>query len=352
MLMDVKESDPHYEQINHIIKGSQRAEELIRNLLAFSRRQMIEPKTIDINQVINELYSMLARLITEDIKLDLSLGKNLKYIKADPTQIKQILVNLVVNANHAIKLDKRKSKKRSIKIITDETELNGQLREIPPENQRGMHILMAVEDTGIGIEDAIREKIFEPFYTTKKDGEGTGLGLSTVYGIVKQNNGFIHLESEPGIGSVFEIYWPVTTDERPDDKIIETKIQFRHTNETILLVEDDAAVRTWISGALKALGYKVIVAEDGERALDMVVNDDLLDSIDLLISDVVMPSVSGEELADNIKSLKPSIKIILCSGYAQTRVFHGEKSTQNKYCFLSKPFTIKELEKTIRSVLQ
>ncbi len=352
MLMDLNESDPHYEKINHIIIGSQRAEELIRNLLAFSRRQMIEPKVISINQVINDLHNMISRLITEDIKLEMNLGENLRNIKADPTQIQQVLVNLIVNANHAIKMDKRKSKSRFIKIITDETEVNGHFKEIPVENQRGKYILMAVEDSGIGIEESIREKIFEPFYSTKKEGEGTGLGLSTVYGIVKQNNGYIHVESEPGVGTIFEIYWPVTEEKKQDEKVFETEIQFKSNHETILLVEDDAEVRVWISGALKALGYKVIEAEDGERALDMVVNNNLIDKIDLLISDVVMPSISGEELADNIKEIKPSIKVILCSGYAQTRVILGEKSNKSKYYFLSKPFTIRQLEKTIRAVLQ
>ena len=352
MLMDLKESDPHYEKINHIIIGSQRAEELIRNLLAFSRRQMIEPKVISINQVINDLHNMISRLITEDIKLEISLGENLRNIKADPSQIQQVLVNLIVNANHAIKMDKRKSKSRFIKIITDETELNGYFKEIPVENHRGKYILMAVEDSGIGIEESIREKIFEPFYSTKKEGEGTGLGLSTVYGIVKQNNGYIHVESEPGVGSIFEVYWPVTEEKRQEDKVFETEIHFKRNHETILLVEDDTEVRVWVSGALKALGYQVFEAEDGEHALDMVVNDDLIDKIDLLISDVVMPSISGEELADNIKTMKPSIKVILCSGYAQTRVMLGEKSNKSKYYFLSKPFTIRQLEKTIRAVLQ
>jgi PAS domain S-box-containing protein len=352
ILIDMDDSDAHYEDVNNIIDGSKRAEELIRNLLAFSRRQMIEPKIININQVINELFSMLSRLITEDISFELCLGEDLDNIKADPTQIQQILVNLIVNANHAIKMEKNKSKKQSIKIITDATELNEKFEEHQSKGNGGKFVLIAVEDSGIGIEEEIKEKIFEPFYSTKKEGEGTGLGLSTVYGIVKQNNGIIQVESEPGMGTIFEIYWPVTKEHQVENTIIETQIQFKQNGETILLVEDDSHVRGWISGALKSLGYNIIEAEDGERALDMVVNDNLIDNIDLLISDVVMPAMSGEELADNIKEIKPSIKIILCSGYTQTRVYEGEKSQQNKYVFLSKPFTIKKLEKTIRTVLQ
>jgi len=352
MLMDMDESDLNYQSVKHIVDGSQRAEDLIRNLLAFSRRQMIEPKIFNINQVIKDLYSMLSRLITEDIQLDLNLGEDLNNIKADPTQIQQIMVNLIVNANHAIKMEKNKSKTRSIKIITDETELKEEFEDHQSQGKNGKYILMAVEDSGIGIDETIKEKIFEPFYSTKKAGEGTGLGLSTVYGIVKQNNGIIHLESEPGIGTIFEIYWPVTTEHQAEKTIIETEIQFKQNGETILLVEDDSEVRNWISGALKSLGYNIIEAEDGERALDMVVNENLIDKIDLLISDIVMPAMNGEELADNIKEIKPSIKIILCSGYSQTRVYEGEKPLLNKYCFLSKPFSIKQLEKTIRTVLQ
>ncbi len=352
ILLDMDDSTLHSMQLKNIIDSSKRAEELIRNLLAFSRRQMIEPKIINLNQVINELHHMLSRLITEDIQFELHLGENLHNIKADPAQIQQILVNLVVNANHAIKMEKNKSKKRRIKIITTETELKEEFEDDWFEGDRGKFLLMTIEDSGIGIDDAIKEKIFEPFYTTKKDGEGTGLGLSTVYGIVKQNKGVIHVESEPGIGTIFEIYWPVTGETCTENTISDTNIQFKPTGETILLVEDDPHVRGWVSGALKSLGYKLIEAEDGERALDMVVNENLLDKIDLLISDVVMPVMSGEELAENIKKIKPSIKIILCSGYTQSRVFEGDKSQQNKYCFLSKPFSIKQLEQTIRVVLQ
>jgi PAS domain S-box-containing protein len=352
MHMDMTESDRNYNSVKYIIDGSRRAEELIRNLLAFSRRQMIEPKIINLNDVINELHSMLKRLITEDISLELYLGDSLNNIKADPTQIQQVLVNLIVNANHAIKMEKNKSKKRNIKIITDETKLSEQIKEQASHGSNGSFILMAVEDSGIGISEPDKEKIFEPFYSTKKEGEGSGLGLSTVYGIVKQNNGVIHLESELNVGTTFEIYWPVCLEDSDENAKMETEIQFNKTGETVLLVEDDSEVRSWIAGALNKLGYKVFEAEDGERALDMVVNDNLIDDIDLLISDIVMPSMNGEELADNIKEMKPSIRIILCSGYAQSRVYEGDKLLQNKYSFLPKPFTIKKLEKTIRTVLQ
>jgi len=348
----MEESDQNYKGVQNIIEGSNRAGKLIKNLLAFSRQQMIEPKIININTVISDLHSMLSRLIRQDINLKLNLSKDLHNIQADPTQIQQVIVNLVVNANHAIKMDKSRSKQKSIQIFTDETNLTDEHDDGQSLNQNGKYILMAVEDTGIGIEKSIQNKIFEPFYSTKKEGEGSGLGLSTVYGIVKQNNGVIRIESEPGVGSIFEIYWPVTMEEQLNKASIESKIQIRKTNETILVVEDDPGVREWISEALQSLGYKVFEAEDGEKALDMAVNDNLIDKIDLLISDIVMPSMNGEELAENIKAIKPSIKIILCSGYSQSRVSFGEKTAQYKYPFLTKPFTIKELEKTIRSVLQ
>lgn len=352
ILINMQDSDLHYKHMRNIIDGSERAEELIRNLLAFSRKQMVDPKIININQVINQMYSMLSRLITKDISFEPSLGENLSNIKADPTQIHQILVNLIVNSNHALKMDKNKSKKKIIKIYTNEIELNEQNKVNQFDDHKGKYILMGVEDSGIGMDESVKEKIFEPFFSTKKEGEGTGLGLSTVYGIVKQNNGIINVESDLGVGSIFEIYFPVTRECQVENTIIESAIQFKQNGETILLVEDDPHVRELMVGSLKSLGYNVIEVDNGQRALDMVVNNNLINKIDLLISDMVMPEMSGEELAENIKVIKPSIKIILCSGYSQTRVFEKDDSIQKKYSFLSKPFTIKKLEKTIRTVLQ
>jgi CheY-like chemotaxis protein len=249
-------------------------------------------------------------------------------------------------------VEKNKSKKRIIKIVTAERTFNEELPEQQATGYEGKYILITVEDSGIGMDEKTKQKIFEPFYSTKKEEAGTGLGLSTVYGIVQQNNGVINVESESGIGSIFEIYWPVTAEHKKEDAKIETEIQFKSTGETILLVEDDSHVRKFVCNALKSLGYNIHVAENGERALNMVINDNLSDKIDLVITDVVMPVMSGEELAQNINQINPSIKVILCSGYTDSRIEVGEKSHNNRYHFLSKPFTIKKLEKTIRTVLQ
>ena len=180
---------------------------------------------------------------------------------------------------------------------------------------------------------------------------GTGLGLSTVYGIVKQNDGYIRVESEPDIGTVIEVYWPATEEKHLTEIRMETEIQFRPAGETILYVEDDFHVRDLVSTALKSLGYKVIEAENGEKALDKVVSGEIIHKIDLMISDIVMPEMGGEELAENIHQLNPKIKIILCSGYTDSQVTAGEKFAKNGYLFLAKPFSIKKLEKTIRQAL-
>ena len=196
-----------------------------------------------------------------------------------------------------------------------------------------------------------RQNIFEPFFSTKKEGEGTGLGLATVYGIVKQNNGNLHVESEPGQGTIFNIYWPVTSESQRKEIKIESEARFEARSETILYVEDDHNVRELMCQALKTLGYQVIEAENGKIALDRVNKESLLNKIDLVISDIVMPELNGEQLADALRKLRPDIKILLCSGFTDTRVSIGKKSRQNNYHFLPKPYSLNKLEKTIRNII-
>jgi two-component system cell cycle sensor histidine kinase/response regulator CckA len=351
MKMDLDPSNRHHKNINNIISSGKRAEKLIRNLLAFSRKQMIEPKIIDINKVIRELHGMLARLITEDIRFELRLGNDLSNVKADPIQIQQILANLVVNAGHAIKERKNKAKKGIIRIITEETILTEEFTNHHPGSREGKYVQITVEDTGSGMTEKTKQKIFEPFYSTKKESIGTGLGLSTVYGIVKQNNCYVNVESELGIGTFFEIYWPVSDKQRSADTLIESKVQFKPSGETIFLVEDDYNVRELIANALKSFGYKVFEAENGERALDQIISNNLINKIDLLISDIVMPEMGGDELAGNIKQLNPRIKILLCSGHSDSRSSVSDKYNRDGYHFLSKPFTLEKLEKTITKIL-
>ncbi len=349
--MDMDKSHQNYNDIDNIIKGVKRAENLIRQLLAFSRKQMIEPEVIDINELITELYAMLKRLISEDIQFKLKLKDALSYIKADPIQIQQILVNLIVNANHAIKIQKDKHKGKRINVITDEIILTRESTTQYPGSREGKYVNIEVQDSGIGMGDETKHNIFEPFFSTKNEGEGTGLGLATVYGIVKQNNGYIYVNSQPDMGTTFKIFWPVTDEQKTTESTLESKIEFQPHTETILFVEDDISVRELFCNALKSFGYDVIEAENGRHALEIVQNGSLDKKIDLVISDVVMPEIGGEELAGHLKERNPEIKILLCSGFTDSRISTDELSRKKGYFFLPKPYTIQKLEKTIRSVL-
>jgi PAS domain S-box-containing protein len=351
MMMSLKSSDPLFKDVDNIIKGVKRAEDLIRQLLAFSRRQMIEPKIIDINKVISELHKMLERLISDDISFDLKLREGLPLIKADPVQIQQILVNLVVNANHAINKQSDKSFGKKLRISTKEIEMTRAMTAKYPGSQQGHYIEIELSDTGIGMSEETKQNIFEPFFSTKKEGEGTGLGLATVYGIVKQNKGYIYIDSYKGEGTTFKIFWPLAEVQKRDETQIDTQIQIEQRSETILFVEDDTDVRSLACQALKTFGYKVIEASNGKEALDLVNKKYLIDKIDLVISDIVMPVMNGEELAENLRKLRSDIKILLCSGFTDSRVAMREGDNKKGNHFLPKPYTIKNLEKVIRSIL-
>jgi two-component system cell cycle sensor histidine kinase/response regulator CckA len=351
MLMDMDETNPNRNDVNNIIEGGKRAENLIRQLLAFSRKQMIQTKIIDINKEISELYKMLSRLIAEDIKFELNLKKNLSSIKADPVQIQQILVNLIVNAGHAIKERKDKTNLKYIKIITSEINLTREFTRQHPGSSEGKHVVITIEDTGIGMDKETMQKIFDPFYTTKRDGEGTGLGLATVYGIVKQNKSSIYVESQPGIGSSFKIYWPASEEEKTVDSKIDSHIHIEPHNETLLVVEDDFHVRNLNCEALKSFGYTIHAANNGKHALEIIKKDSLIDKIDLVITDMVMPEMGGEELAERLREINPQMKILLCSGYTDSHIVSKDSVGIRGYYFLAKPYSLKELEKKIRHVL-
>ena len=351
MLMDLDKDNTLHHDVDNIIQGVKRAEDLIKQLLAFGRRQMIEPRIIDINKVISDLYAMLKRLISEDIEFDLNLKEQLSFIKADPVQIQQVLVNLVVNAGHAVKKQEDKAKGKKIIIHTDQIDIGGMDVTRYAGIQAGNYIQIAVEDTGIGMDEDTKQNIFEPFFSTKKEGEGTGLGLATVYGIVKQNHAFIYLESQPGEGAIFKILWPASAELARDETRIDTQIKHKTHSETILFVEDDKNVRELACKALSSFGYKVIIAENGRIALNKVEKEYLSKKIDLVISDIVMPEMGGEELAYSLRQLNPSIRILLCSGFTDSRVSMKMADNKNGFHFLPKPYSIKNLEQTIRQIL-
>jgi PAS domain S-box-containing protein len=347
IMMSLKSTDPLFKDVDNIIKGVKRAEDLIHQLLGFSRRQMIEPRIIDINKVITDLHTMLVRLISDDIEFDLDLKDDLDFIKADPVQIQQILVNLVANAGHAIKKQEDKSLGKKLRINSNEFTITRDMLEQYPGSREGKYIQINISDTGIGMSDETKQNIFEPFFSTKNEGEGTGLGLATVYGIVKQNKGYIYIDSQIGKGTTFKIFWPITEVQQRDETRIDTQITFKERNETIIFVEDDSDVRSLASQALNSFGYTVIEASNGRVALDII----MINKIDLVISDIVMPEMDGEELADNLRKLNPEIRILLCSGFTDSRISMRERKSKTGYHFLPKPYTIKNLEKTIRLIL-
>jgi len=351
ILLKITENSPIYKEVTASHNSSKRAQNLVRQLLGFSRKQMMSPKVININEIISELYKMLTRLISADIELRILTASRLRYVLADPTQIQQILVNLVVNAGHAIKNPGNKRKKKIISISTDNVFIDKEFIKENPGAEEGHYVMFSVKDTGIGMNQETLLRIFEPFFTTKGDDKGTGLGLSTVYGIVKQNNGHIFVDSKPGEGAVFRIYWPVTQEETLEENIMESAIRFTNQpTKTIMVVEDDPEVRDFAGNALKRIGYKVLIAENGLKAWKMINKQNLAPKIDLLFSDVVMPEMNGEELVEKVLSLNSDIKILLSSGYTQSQVFN-KKSDSDTYTFIYKPYTVKKLEKAVRTLI-
>ena len=350
-LKRMDENDPLYRYINTILKAGKKAEDLTRQLLAFSRKQIFQPKVTDLNSLITSLEHMLRRFISEDIEMEMILSSKNPAIKADPGQIEQIFMNLVVNARDAIYQGKEWIKEKKITIETSQTYLDKNYVKDHPGSKPGQYVFISVSDTGVGIDEEIKDKIFEPFFTTKDKSQGTGLGLATVYGIVKQNNGSIYVYSEKGYGTIFKIYWP-TADKT---QIIEEQEKYTESEikgfETILLVEDDEEVRGFASTALKNLGYSIYEAENGKRALEFINNNNKSKlKIDLLVTDMVMPEMNGKELANELKKIYPETKIIFTSGYTDNQIVQSGNLDKG-INFIQKPFSEQTLAKKIRSVL-
>jgi PAS domain S-box-containing protein len=347
--MKMKDDDPGSSEISGISRGLERAEDLTRQLLAFSRKQIIEPHVININKVISNLEKMIRRLIGEDINLKTALSQQIDHIKADPGQIEQILVNLVINARDAINQTEMKTRDKKITIETKQVYLDFNYIASHPEVKVGDYLLIAVSDTGSGMNEETINKIFEPFFTTKPNDKGTGLGLSTVYGIVKQNNGHIYVYSEPNKGSTFKVYWPTTDLEIVPEYKEEPSDEIAKGEETILFVEDDEEVRKFMNRTLKTLKYNTFEACNGLEALEIVRRDKL--KLDLLITDVIMPEMGGKELAEEIVKFVPGIKILFTSGYTDNHIVRSGRLDQG-INFLQKPFSIKEISKKIRYILE
>ena len=348
-LMKMPKDSPGSNEITGITRGIERAEDLTRQLLAFSRKQIIEPRVININKVILNLEKMMLRLIGEDINLKTILSGDIDHIKADPGQIEQILVNLLINARDAIDQKDIKTRDKKITIETKQIYFDFNYVINHPEVKVGDYLLIAVSDTGSGMKEDIISKIFEPFYTTKSNGKGTGLGLSTVYGIVKQNNGYIYVYSEINKGSTFKIYWPTTDLDIVQKYKEEPTEELARGEETILFVEDDDEVRKFMYRTLKTLKYDILEASNGLEALEIVRRNKL--KLDLLITDVIMPEMGGKELAEEIVKFMPGIKILFTSGYTDNHIVRSGRLDQG-INFLQKPFSIKEFSKKIRYILE
>jgi len=355
-LRKLEDDHPIYRDLRSILGAGKKAEELTRKLLAFSRKQIIHPKITDINIVISDLDKMLRRLIREDIEIEMNLFPQILHIKADPGQIEQILINLIVNARDAIS-ERHDDDQKKIKITTRPVTVDTSFLKEHPENQPGIYILISVQDSGVGMDNETIDKIFEPFYTTKEKGHGTGLGMSTVYGIIKQNNGIISIESSPNQGSTINVYWPSVDEKLPmEDQMIDFMPDDKNLRgkECILVVEDDHDVRYFTSFALRNLGYTVIEAKSGKEALDLakhhISSENGREKISLMITDLIMPGMNGKVLAEKIVKLSDSIKIIYTSGYSEDYL-DGENIIFEEERFLQKPFTIKMLAEKVKQIL-
>ncbi|MGY4751070.1 cell cycle histidine kinase CckA [Pannonibacter sp. Q-1] len=348
LLASHRPTDPSFQDIMNIKQNANRAAGLVRQLLAFSRRQTLRPQQLALNDVLADLANLLDRLLGEKVELKVVHGRDLWPVMADVNQLEQVIVNLAVNAGDAMSDGGRLTIRTS--NVTEEDSIRfDNTRGMPP----GEYTLIEVEDTGHGMTPEIMEKIFEPFFSTKEVGKGTGLGLSTVYGIVKQTGGYIFCSSEVGVGTVFRIFFPRhIPKEQPviEKKIIEDsdKVKDLTGSASILLVEDEEAVRAFAARALASRGYTVHEAGSGTEALEVM--EETGGSIDLVVSDVVMPEMDGPSLLRELRKTRPDLKIIFVSGYAED-AFEENLPEGETFFFLPKPFTLKQLATTVKDVL-
>jgi PAS domain S-box-containing protein len=341
-LRRLKPEDTLYRHVEEIKKAGDRAAGLTRQLLAFSRKQILQPEVIDLNHIVVELSKMLQRLIGEDVDLHMGLAADLGKIKADPSQLEQVLLNLSVNARDAM------PKGGKLTIETSNVHLNDEFADrhfsVPP----GDYVMLAVSDTGCGMDALTQARIFEPFFTTKEVGKGTGLGLSTVYGIVKQSGGSVWVYSEVGQGTTFKVYFPCVAGKVEKLKADRRAPELLAGDETVLLVEDETMVREMATEILEECGYAVLQAKDGAEALLLAHQHKA--QIHLMLTDVVMPRMSGRELAEELTPLRPNIKILYMSGYTDDAIVHHGVLEEGT-AFIGKPFSMEALARKVRETL-
>jgi PAS domain S-box-containing protein len=331
----------HAEQIQ---KAALRAGDLTGRLLAFSRKQPAAPQILDLNTIVRDIEKMLPRLIGEDIRLQTKLEESLAHCRLDATQVQQVIMNLVVNARDAMPHGGR------LWIETANVVLDADYCARHPEVAPGHYVMLAVGDTGVGMDQQIQARLFEPFFTTKEIGKGTGLGLSTVYGIVKQNGGSISVYSELGHGAIFRIYLPSLEAGPPQPGAAAAQAaEIAAGSGTILLVEDETALREAAGEHLRSLGYDVLDVADGEEALRVL--RDFPNRVDLLLTDVIMPGLGGPELGRQVRALSPEIRIVYMSGYAETAALQ-DAAAQLPGHFLQKPFSFRKLSAIVAELLK
>ncbi|MFW6374526.1 MAG: ATP-binding protein, partial [Thermodesulfobacteriota bacterium] len=344
LLEDSADADPHREPVEEIVSAGRRARDLVRQLLAFSRKQTLEVKSLDLNQILKDFESLLRRTIREDVAIRMIPGPNLPPVRGDIGQLEQVIMNLAVNARDAM------PDGGELTIETQAVDLDDAYAKRHPGVVPGAYVMLGVSDTGCGMDADTREKVFEPFFTTKQKDKGTGLGLATVYGIVKQHRGNIWVYSEPRMGATFKVYLPVSPEAtRADNPPAFDRAEATRTGtETVLLVEDNRQVRELAEVILKREGYTVLTADSGKAALAGLNHHD--GALHLLLTDVVMPGMNGRELYEQVADRYPKVKVVYMSGYTDNVIAHRGVMDPGIH-FIQKPFSVNGLAAKVRDVL-
>ena len=341
MLRQITPDNPLSKPLLQVSNAADRAATLTRQMLAFGRQQMLQTRIINLNAVVSEISHMLRSVIGEDMELVTKLSDAVDNSRLDPDQVAQVILNLAVNARDAM------PEGGTLHIETANVELDDAYAKTHPPVQPGRYVRLTISDTGTGIDKSILPRIFDPFFTTKELGKGTGLGLSIVYGIVKQSGGYIWVYSEPGHGTSFKLYFPATT-AALESPAVRGETTFRPAGQRVLVVEDEAAIRSNVCECLQQLGYEVLEAESAEMALALCEKHG--GKLDLVLTDLVMPGMGGHELADELAQRHPEVKMLFMSGYTEDSAARRDILLKGG-AFLQKPFTVADLANAVQHAL-